>query len=73
MDNTVVSEPDLGVNFFLDEDSLGKMRAQCSTELLLELNPEVQGDWYPKSEVWNQHSPGLSLATAEASEMHAEI
>jgi len=51
VDNTVVSEADLGVNFFLDEDSLGKMRAQCSTELLLELNPEVQGDWYPKSEV----------------------
>lgn len=49
-DNTVVSEADLGVNFFLDESSLGKMRAQCSTELLLELNPEVQGDWYPKSE-----------------------
>ncbi|KAB5576437.1 hypothetical protein GE09DRAFT_954735 [Coniochaeta sp. 2T2.1] len=50
VDSTVVSEADLGVNFFLDESSLGKMRAQCSTELLLELNPEVQGDWYPKTE-----------------------
>jgi hypothetical protein len=50
----VVSEADLGVNFFLDGDSLGKMRAPCSTELLLELNPEVQGDWYPKSEVWTK-------------------
>ncbi|KAJ9143248.1 NEDD8-activating enzyme E1 regulatory subunit [Coniochaeta hoffmannii] len=50
VDSTVVSEADLGVNFFLDESSLGKMRSQCSTELLLELNPEVQGDWHPKSE-----------------------
>jgi amyloid beta precursor protein binding protein 1 len=60
VDNTVVSEADLGVNFFLDESSLGKMRAQCSTELLLELNPEVQGDWYPKSEVWTNTAPSLA-------------
>lgn len=51
VDNAVVSEADLGVNFFLDDTCVGKMRAQCSTELLLELNPEVQGDWYPKSKV----------------------
>jgi amyloid beta precursor protein binding protein 1 len=51
VDEAVVSEADLGVNFFLDEGSLGKMRGQCSTELLLELNPEVQGDWYPKTKV----------------------
>ncbi|RKU45825.1 hypothetical protein DL546_006471 [Coniochaeta pulveracea] len=49
VDDAVVSEADLGVNFFLDEGSLGKMRGQCSTELLLELNPEVHGDWYPKT------------------------
>ena len=50
-DATIVQEADLGVNFFLDEDSLGKSRAQRCTELLLELNPEVQGDWFPKHEV----------------------
>lgn len=44
-DNAAVQEVDLGVNFFLDESSLGKSRAQCCTELLLELNPEVNGSW----------------------------
>ncbi|KAM0516120.1 hypothetical protein ACHAPE_005743 [Trichoderma viride] len=44
-DNAAVQEVDLGVNFFLDESSLGKSRAQCCTELLLELNPEVDGSW----------------------------
>ncbi|RFU73973.1 nedd8-activating enzyme e1 regulatory subunit [Trichoderma arundinaceum] len=44
-DSAVVQDVDLGVNFFLDEASLGKSRAQCCTELLLELNPEVDGVW----------------------------
>ena len=43
-----MEEADLGVNFFLDEASLGKPRAQCCTELLSELNPEVQSSWYPR-------------------------
>ncbi|KIH94788.1 amyloid beta precursor protein binding protein 1 [Sporothrix brasiliensis 5110] len=47
-DEAVVEEADLGVNFFLDEASLGKSRAQSCTELLQELNPEVQGEWHPK-------------------------
>lgn len=51
VDNSVVNEADLGVNFFLDDSCLGKSRAQCCAELLLELNPEVQGDWFPKKEV----------------------
>ncbi|CAN8102803.1 unnamed protein product [Discula destructiva] len=50
VDDATVNEADLGVNFFLDEDSLGKSRAQSCTELLLELNPEVQGNWFPKNE-----------------------
>ncbi|GAW19984.1 hypothetical protein ANO14919_094780 [Xylariales sp. No.14919] len=49
-DDAVVSEPDLGVNFFLDESCLGRPRSECCTRLLLELNPEVHGDWYPKNE-----------------------
>ncbi|OLN97343.1 NEDD8-activating enzyme E1 regulatory subunit [Colletotrichum chlorophyti] len=48
-DDTVVTEADLGVNFFLDESFLGRSRAQSCTELLLELNPEVKGDWFPKN------------------------
>ncbi|KAK5998136.1 NEDD8-activating enzyme E1 regulatory subunit [Cladobotryum mycophilum] len=47
-DETIVSDVDLGVNFFLDQSCLGKSRAQCCTELLVELNPEVIGDFYPK-------------------------
>lgn len=58
-DEAVVQEADLGVNFFLDESCLGKSRAQSCAELLLELNPEVEGDWHPKKEVgeaWVTHS-----------------
>ena len=50
-DDAVVEDADLGVNFFLDESSRGKPRALCTTEYLLELNPEVTGEWYPKSPV----------------------
>lgn len=46
-----MTEADLGVNFFLDEASFGSSRAQRCTELLVELNPEVEGDWFPKNEV----------------------
>ncbi|EGX95784.1 ubiquitin-like activating enzyme (UlaA) [Cordyceps militaris CM01] len=48
-DDAAVQDADLGVNFFLDESSRGRPRAQCTTEYLLELNPEVAGAWYPKS------------------------
>lgn len=44
----MVVEADLGVNFFLDESSLGKSRARCCTEILSELNPEVQSSWHPR-------------------------
>ena len=43
VDDAVVSEKDLGVNFFLEESSLGKSRAEESCRLLQELNPEVNG------------------------------
>ncbi|KAK0714953.1 nedd8-activating enzyme E1 regulatory subunit-like protein [Lasiosphaeris hirsuta] len=49
-DEAIVSEADLGLNFFLDEDSLGKARSQSLTAHLLELNPEVQGASYPDEE-----------------------
>ncbi|KAH9219675.1 hypothetical protein DL95DRAFT_384280 [Leptodontidium sp. 2 PMI_412] len=41
-----VEEADLGVNFFLDEESLGKSRAESCVKLLLELNPDVKGEWF---------------------------
>ncbi|KAK3114337.1 hypothetical protein LTR53_007464 [Teratosphaeriaceae sp. CCFEE 6253] len=43
LDPAMVSEADLGVNFFLEDTSLGKFRAEETVRLLLELNPEVQG------------------------------
>lgn len=43
VDEAVVQEQDLGVNFFLTEDSLGKSRAEESSNYLRELNPEVTG------------------------------
>ncbi|KAI1466939.1 uncharacterized protein F4812DRAFT_70991 [Daldinia caldariorum] len=49
-DDALVNEADLGVNFFLDEGCLGKLRSECCTKLLQELNPEVQGEWFPKKE-----------------------
>ena len=43
VDGAVVEEKDLGINFFLTEESLGKSRAEESCRLLKELNPEVMG------------------------------
>ncbi|KAH7035676.1 ThiF family protein [Microdochium trichocladiopsis] len=48
-DDAVVNEADLGVNFFLDESCLGKLRSESSAKLLQELNPEVQSDYFPKN------------------------
>ncbi|KAH8696309.1 putative ubiquitin-like activating enzyme [Talaromyces proteolyticus] len=45
VDPAIVSETDLGINFFLEESSLGKSRAQETCNLLKELNPDVDGDF----------------------------
>ena len=42
VDETNVSEFDLGVNFFLEESSLGRWRAEETRKFLQELNPEVE-------------------------------
>ncbi|KHN99290.1 Molybdenum cofactor biosynthesis, MoeB [Metarhizium album ARSEF 1941] len=47
-DDAIVQEADLGVNFFLDEACLGKSRSRCCTKYLVELNPEVSGQWFPR-------------------------
>jgi len=55
-DAAKVTEADLGINFFLEESSLGKSRAEETTKFLQELNPDVQGHsiseslehWLPK-------------------------
>lgn len=43
VDPATVTESDLGVNFFLEESSLGKSRAEETSRLLEELNPDVDG------------------------------
>jgi hypothetical protein len=43
VDEEKVSEIDLGVNFFLTDESLGKSRAEECSKYLNELNPEVKG------------------------------
>jgi amyloid beta precursor protein binding protein 1 len=45
IDDKNVEEADLGVNFFLDEKSLGCSRAARTAALLQELNPDVEGDY----------------------------
>lgn len=42
-DSTVVTEADLGVNFFLEDQHLGGFRAEHTSNLLKELNPDVEG------------------------------
>ncbi len=44
-DSAVVSEADLGVNFFLEEAHLNGFRAEHTCNLLKELNPDVQGSF----------------------------
>ncbi|KAF2658731.1 hypothetical protein K491DRAFT_689802 [Lophiostoma macrostomum CBS 122681] len=44
-DSSVVSEADLGVNFFLEDEHLGGFRAEHTCNLLKELNPDVQGSF----------------------------
>jgi amyloid beta precursor protein binding protein 1 len=43
LDEADVTEADLGVNFFLEEESLGKSRAAETCRCLQELNPDVGG------------------------------
>ncbi|EFZ01485.2 ThiF family protein [Metarhizium robertsii] len=49
-DDAIIQEADLGVNFFLDEACLGKSRALCCAEYLVELNPEVSGNCFPEED-----------------------
>ena len=48
VDPAAVTEPDLGVNFFLERESLGKSRAEETCRLLKELNPDVEGGFSSK-------------------------
>lgn len=43
LDNKKVEERDLGTNFFVTKDSIGKSRAETTKQLLTELNEDVEG------------------------------
>ncbi|CAN0112177.1 unnamed protein product, partial [Phaeothamnion confervicola] len=43
LDGATVTESDLGNNFFVEADSVGRPRADVVTELLCEMNPDVKG------------------------------
>ena len=45
VDGATVTQADLGNNFFVDEDCLGKSRAASVTQLLQELNEHVSGSY----------------------------
>lgn len=49
VDDAVVTEADTGNNFFVDDESIGKPRAQVVSDLLTEMNPAVEGQVSVKS------------------------
>ncbi|KAL3065605.1 hypothetical protein OYC64_015709 [Pagothenia borchgrevinki] len=49
VDGHTVSGEDVGNNFFLTNNSIGKNRAQAATELLQELNTDVSGNFVEES------------------------
>ena len=49
VDNHTVKPVDLGSNFFLTADSLGRSRGLCAAELLQELNTEVRSNHIDES------------------------
>ncbi|KAF2032706.1 NEDD8-activating enzyme E1 regulatory subunit [Setomelanomma holmii] len=69
-DSSIVSEADLGVNFFLEEEHLGGYRAEHTCNLLKELNPDVDGhvitepleSWLPQEGALKPYT--LIIATA---------
>ncbi|KAF2226762.1 NEDD8-activating enzyme E1 regulatory subunit [Elsinoe ampelina] len=77
-DSALVTEADLGVNFFLEEESRGKPRAQEACNYLLELNPDVQGHaisepldaWISSGNVLNPYTLILVSSTIQPSILH---
>lgn len=51
VDDELVSESDLGNNFFVDSENIGRPRATVVTELLFEMNPDVEGKYIVKKPI----------------------
>lgn len=61
LDSATVSEADLGVNFFLEDSSLGKSRAEETVKYLVELNPDVKGHAISQVRCCTSWAPELAL------------
>nr|POE51828.1 nedd8-activating enzyme e1 regulatory subunit [Quercus suber] len=76
-DSAVVTEADLGVNFFLDDASLNKFRAEETVKFLVELNPAVQGHSITEYSIILVAAPIdpaiLSLIQSQAQELHLPL
>lgn len=74
VDDGIVAERDLGINFFLAEKSRGKSRAEETCRYLTELNPDVQGHpvqipphaFLEEPHVLNQYSLVLFVASPQS-------
>jgi amyloid beta precursor protein binding protein 1 len=63
LDDKLVEERDLGTNFFVTKDSIGKSRGETAKDLLLELNEDVKGHHLheaPSKYISNQDSEFFS-------------
>ncbi|RWS26649.1 NEDD8-activating enzyme E1 regulatory subunit-like protein [Leptotrombidium deliense] len=49
VDDNKVNDEDVSKNFFIDSASVGKSRAKVATQLLLEMNSDVRGDYVEES------------------------
>jgi amyloid beta precursor protein binding protein 1 len=49
VDSHKVTKRDCGNNFFVSHEDIGKPRCQVVSELLLEMNPDVKGDYLEAS------------------------
>ena len=49
VDNIKISKDDTKTNFFVDADDIGKLRSEIVLKNLLELNPDVKGNFIDKS------------------------
>ena len=49
VDNVKISKDDTKTNFFIDADDVGKLRAEIVLKNLLELNPDVKGNFIEKA------------------------
>ncbi|PWN43265.1 hypothetical protein IE81DRAFT_288928, partial [Ceraceosorus guamensis] len=65
VDDARVTQADLGVSFFLEEECIGRSRAAEHTRFLLELNPQVKGHavQLPPSQLLSSSSSLVTSAT----------